>query len=126
MDKKGAEVSITFIVIAAIALVVLVVIVMFFTGAFNRLMGTQSDITVAAAGDQEQEIYKSLCKSYCTLGSSGYCDHIFEYKYQKDDKTDGYYCYKCGPNSDPDDTKGICNGMINSLGVLCTNEDVKC
>jgi hypothetical protein len=124
MDKKGSEVSITFIVIAIISIIVLIVVVMFFTGAFTKLMKQESDIS-SIAGKQEQEIYKSLCKSYCTLGSSGYCDHVFEYRYEDSDNKDAYTCYKCSSNSDPTGNDR-CNGAFLSLDVDCGNKDVKC
>ena len=65
-DKKGQGISMTYIVIAALALIVLIVIFLFFTGGMERLFERQTE-TVESVGDEEA-IWRAQCKSYCTMG----------------------------------------------------------
>jgi hypothetical protein len=65
MNKKGQGISMTYIVIAALALVVLIVIILFFTGALERMFTQQRDVV----DDQAQQfgIWRSQCKLYASL-----------------------------------------------------------
>lgn len=67
MHKKGAELSLNFIIIAAIVLVVLIVAVLFFTGAGKALMGEQAEITKLST--QEYNLALAVCKSSCMAKS---------------------------------------------------------
>lgn len=64
--KKG-DLSMNYVIIAAIALIVLVVIILFFTGGLQTLFKQQSEI-VSGATDQQLEIWRGQCKLYCSLG----------------------------------------------------------
>lgn len=66
MNKKGQEISMTYIVVAAIALVVLIVAILFFTGGLQAIFKAQKE-TVAGATDQQLEIWRGQCKLYCSL-----------------------------------------------------------
>ena len=78
MDKKGQGISMTYIIIAALALVVLVVIIMFFTGGLQKLFGQQTDI-VGGSTDQQYEIWRGQCKLYCSLGQQeSWEKHVFD------------------------------------------------
>ncbi|MDP2907483.1 MAG: hypothetical protein Q8O03_06085 [Nanoarchaeota archaeon] len=64
--KKG-DLSLNYVVIAAIALVVLIVIILFFTGGLQSLFQQQKE-AVSGATDQQKEIWRSQCKLFCSLG----------------------------------------------------------
>lgn len=66
INKKGQGVSMTYIVIAALALIVLVVIVLFFTGGMENLFEKIKGTTEGAGG--EKTVWISQCKIYCSSG----------------------------------------------------------
>lgn len=68
MNKKGMEISLNFIVIAAIVLIALIVAILFFTGASTKLFTKQQQITSAQL-QQEIALQASTCKSYCTFNN---------------------------------------------------------
>lgn len=87
MDKKGQGISMTYIVIAALALVVLVVIILFFTGALERMFTQQKDI-VEGATQHQQDIWRARCKLYASLDQEDNWDNqVFE-----DDEGNEYGC----------------------------------
>lgn len=67
MHKKGAELSLNFIIIAAIVLIVLIVAVLFFTSAGKKLIGEQAEVTKLST--QEYNLALSICRSSCAAGS---------------------------------------------------------
>lgn len=64
--KKG-DISLNYVVVAAIALVVLVVIIIFFMGGLQTLFQRQKE-AVSSVTDQQLEIWRGQCKLYCSLG----------------------------------------------------------
>ncbi len=66
-NKKGAELSLNFIIIAAIVLVVLIVAILFFTGAGKKLIGEQAEVTKLST--QEYTLALAVCKSSCVAKS---------------------------------------------------------
>jgi len=72
-DKKGQGISMTYIVIAALALIVLIVIVLFFTGGmetmFERVVGTTEE-----GGDQEA-VWIAQCKAYAAAKQVEVCEN---------------------------------------------------
>lgn len=87
MSRKG-DISMNYIVVAAIALVVLVVIILFFTGGLQTIFQQQKE-TVEGATAQQFEIWRGQCKLYCSLGQKeNWENHVFKTKDGKE--------YKCG------------------------------
>lgn len=124
MNKKGADVSITFIVLAAIALIVLVLIILFFTGSFKTLIGSQSDIVSGTISDEQLSIWKNQCNLYCTLGQKEvYCTKVFRYEFGEGDSAQTH-CYVCDTSkiSNPDYTD--CDTTGKNLDVGC--KDITC
>jgi len=91
----------TYIIIAALALVVLVVIILFFTGGIGTLFDQQKE-NIEGVTDQDLEIWRGQCKMHCTLEKSkqGNCPNFCNYE------KEGWSC-----NGNVPDTK--------SLGVSC-------
>ena len=78
MNKKGQGISMTYIVIAALALVVLVVIILFFTGALGKMFEQQQE-TVSDATEQQKSIWRTQCSLYVSLGQEeSYNNHKFK------------------------------------------------
>lgn len=73
ISKKGAELSLNFIIIAAIGLVVLVIALVFFTvGAERLLRGVPETVQV---NQQQLNLWRNECELYCNQGSkSGFCN----------------------------------------------------
>jgi len=64
MRKKG-DISINYLIIAAIALIVLIIVVLFFTGGIKRIFGG-----IEEAGEISQDklaLWRSKCELWCTL-----------------------------------------------------------
>jgi len=77
MNKKGQGISMTYIVIAALALVVLVVIILFFTGALGKMFEQQQE-AVGDATEQQKSIWRTQCSLYVSLGQEeSYDNHEF-------------------------------------------------
>jgi len=70
MDKKGQGISMTYIVIAALALIVLIVIVLFFTGGMETMFKKITETT----GGQDNAIAISQCRLYCTTNNEAAWD----------------------------------------------------
>lgn len=64
MNKQGVEITLNFIVIAAIVLIALIVAVLFFTGATDKLFTKQAEVTQLST--QELSLAQSICESHCT------------------------------------------------------------
>ena len=81
----------TYIIIAALALVVLVVIIMFFTGGLQSLF-TKQTTTVQGSTDQQLEIWRNQCKMHCTMekNKQGNCPNFCNKKFEKGEET--YSC----------------------------------
>lgn len=107
--KKG-DISLNYVVIAAIALVVLVVIIIFFMGGLQTLFQRQKE-TVGSATEQQLEIWRGQCKLYCSLGQKeNFKSHVFEIT-TKEGITVGPY---------------VCNTGILNSGVEGKNLNVEC
>jgi len=104
MDKKGQGISMTYIVIAALALIVLIVIFLFFTGALGEMFSRQTEIVEASAEDRA--VWISQCKLHCSLekNEDGNCPSFCSAKFEKDGMV-----YSC---------RGTVAGSEN-LGVEC-------
>tara|TARA_Y100000310_G_scaffold342773_1_gene447371 strand:+ start:5276 stop:5626 length:351 start_codon:yes stop_codon:yes gene_type:complete len=82
-NKKGMELSMNFIIIAALAVIVLIIGAMFFMGGFSSLR----DMIVGTSNVNTYEIdaAKVACESACTFNSyngwhePGFSDAITEY-----------------------------------------------
>ena len=64
MNKKGVEITLNFIVIAAIVLIALIVAILFFTGTTEKLFKKQAEVTQLST--QELNLAKSICESHCS------------------------------------------------------------
>ena len=71
-NKKGAELSLNFIIIAAIVLIVLIVAILFFTGGAQKLFSQQKQ--VEQMSQQEYNLALSVCKSACMAKSQAAYD----------------------------------------------------
>lgn len=79
MNKKG-DLSLNYIVIAALALVVLVVIILFFTGGLKTLFTLTKEHTLSAS-DQELAIWRGQCELYCAgEQKANFCNNEFKSK----------------------------------------------
>ncbi len=110
--KKG-DLSLNYVVIAAIALVVLVVIILFFTGGLQSLFQQQQQ-AVSGATDQQKEIWRGQCKLYCSLGQK----ENFVSKKFRSESGDEYGCKTL------DMTCGVCTGA--EAGCAQQRDSVKC
>ena len=91
LSKKGQELSMTYVVVAALALVVLIVVILFFTGALQNLFQRQESVI---GGESELAVFRSQCKTYCTLRQDqSYCAQEFKLG----DKA--YKCHSVGQGS---------------------------
>ncbi len=76
MNKKGAELSLNFLIIAALALIVLILVVLFFTGGFEKIFTKTSE--VAELSTQERALAEAICETACALGNEeGYTNPEF-------------------------------------------------
>ncbi|MDI6737513.1 MAG: hypothetical protein QME12_03270 [Nanoarchaeota archaeon] len=86
-SKKGAELSLNFIIIAAIVLVVLIVAILFFTGGASKLIGEQKE--VQRMSEQERSLAVASCKFACTMkdeskfNSPGFSDTVVKTGFNK-------------------------------------------
>lgn len=86
MNKKG-DLSIQFIVMAALALIVLIIIAVYFMGGMKTLLGGQAE-TIQLT-EQRKSVWKTQCNMFCSLGQAdGFCDQAFQYDSDKDGQTD--------------------------------------
>lgn len=104
--KKG-DISLNYVVIAAIALVVLIVIILFFTGGLQSLFQQQKE-AVAGATDQQKEIWRGQCKLYCSLGQK----ENFVNKKFKSESGDEYGC-----KTQLSMTCGVCSGAESGCAL---------
>lgn len=84
MNKKGQGISMTYIIIAALALIALVVIILFFTGGMTEIF---SKITGTVEGSTQGSVLEmNQCKLYCTTGNKAAWDNY------KDETKKGVKC----------------------------------
>jgi hypothetical protein len=67
MNKKGLDISLNFVIIAALALIALIVIALIFTGGIDRIIGEQEEVFTLST--QEIALAESTCKLACSTGS---------------------------------------------------------
>jgi sensor histidine kinase regulating citrate/malate metabolism len=67
MNKRGMELSMNFIIIAALALVVLIVGAIFFMGGFKEITDSAKETT--ALSTQERSLAEATCKTACAFNS---------------------------------------------------------
>ncbi len=116
VNKKGAELSLNFIIIAAIGLVVLVIALVFFTGGAERLVGGVPQ--TVQIPQQQLNLWRSQCETYCSLGNeASFCktyNWIDVNKDGKEDENDKFYT--CSERKFKINVKDV-NGI--DLGVKC-------
>lgn len=101
MNKRGQGISMTYIIIAALALVVLVTIILFFTGGLQTLFQAQKE-SVEGATDQQLEIWRAQCTLYCSLEQT----ENFDQKIWTDDVPNTHTCKSLGVTCVPETEKG--------------------
>lgn len=95
MNKKGQGISMTYIIIAALALVVLVVIVLFFTGGISKLTGGQKGLVEGAVPQWQMKLWTDRCKQACDLeNKEDFCETVFIADINDDGIDDTFYM--CG------------------------------
>ncbi|MBU4502888.1 MAG: hypothetical protein KKA79_09910 [Nanoarchaeota archaeon] len=116
MNKKGQGISMTYIIVAALALVVLVTIILFFTGGLQTLFQSQKE-TVEGATNQQKEIWRGQCNLYCSLGQTD------NFQGKSFEATDGstYTCDTLGVECEEEVTDGSCNGTPTTGGEECSS-----
>ncbi|MBT3984801.1 hypothetical protein HOD38_02230 [archaeon] len=67
MNKKGLDISLNFVIIAALALIALIVIALIFTGGIQKLIGQEEE--VIEVGTQEFALAEGACSLACSAGS---------------------------------------------------------
>jgi len=73
MNKKGMELSMNFIIIAALALIALIVIALIFTGGIDKIIGQQKDIVELTSS--EIALAEGVCKTACSADSKAQWDN---------------------------------------------------
>ncbi len=125
ISKKGAELSLNFIIIAAIGLVVLVIALVFFTGGAERLLrGVPESVQV---NQQQLNLWRNECELYCNQGSkSGFCNTFKSLDKNKNGKQDAEdVFYVCNSNTRVKDLitnsndPNAASANIVELGVDC-------
>ena len=134
-NKRGAELTLNMVIIAALVILVLVFVVAFFLGGFGGLTDTFKETFWKTTSGTDLSLALQNCKSYCQraeslydtvpegqrsaiVGASSYCKQTFRIDKDGDgvaDKTsdgENYIEYKCFP------------GAGNSLDVPCSQEKV--
>lgn len=98
INKKGAELSLNFIIIAAIVLVVLIVAILFFTGGASKLIGEQKQ--VQQMSEQEKGLAIATCNFACTVkdkakyDTPGFSDTVVKAGFSKCDDFEGFDSYE--------------------------------
>lgn len=91
MSKKG-DVSLTYIVIAALSLVALVVIILFFTGGMQKLITGQQEVLEGTVPDWQMKAWTTRCEFACTQeNKADFCGATFTADTNKDNQDDVYY-----------------------------------
>lgn len=86
MNKKG-DLSIQFIVIAALALIALIIMAVYFMGGMKSLLGRQAE--TIQLSEQQKAIWKNQCNLFCSMGqAAGFCNQAFQYDKDKDGNID--------------------------------------
>ena len=67
MNKKGLDISLNFIIIAALALIALIVIALVFTGGLRTLIGKQ--VEIVGVSSQEYSLAETACITACSVNS---------------------------------------------------------
>jgi len=67
MNKKGLDISLNFVIIAALALIALIVIALIFTGGIQKLIGQQDEVVGVSA--EQIAVSEQSCKTSCSLNS---------------------------------------------------------
>lgn len=67
LNKKGMDLSLNFLIIAALAIIALIVIALFFTGGITKLFQKEADIVQAS--QQELALAKANCAFWCEFGN---------------------------------------------------------
>lgn len=106
MNKKG-DLSIQFIVMAALALIVLIIVAVYFMGGMKTLLGRQAE-TIQLT-EQQKSIWKNQCNLFCSMGQAdGFCNQAFHYDVDKDGNIDEVW---------------VCNSNLFTGGPLPTGAE---
>ncbi|MEM4703135.1 MAG: hypothetical protein QXP53_01485 [Candidatus Pacearchaeota archaeon] len=94
MNRKGAEINITTVIVIILAILVLVILALYFTGGMKSLW--EKITGVKGAWDQtDVENAKSVCAVRCTAQDKEFfCTHEFTLKKAKSDETGIKKCWE--------------------------------
>lgn len=117
MYKKG-DISLNYIIIAALALVALVVIILFFTGGMQKLITGQKEVVEGVVPNWKISAWTTRCEFACTQQNKvDFCKTVFKADTDNDKKDDTYYTCNNKATPDSKDTEGLPNKL--DLGVGC-------
>lgn len=120
MDKKGVEITLNFIVIAAIVLIALIVAVLFFTGASDKLF--QKQIEVTELSTQELSLAQSICESHCSqMNRAAYENPAFSQAI----RDAGYNNCKDLLNKGFEECEKSCKAKSNEIAPQCPTYNTK-
>lgn len=131
MYKKG-DISMTYIVVAALALVALIVIILFFTGGMSKLIKGQTEVIAGTVPDWQIQAWSTRCKFACTSNNiKDYCTTPFKFDKDEDGSADAYYtCSGSNKNIDDEDIKIKVGGTERTLsdegGLGAECDSIKC
>jgi len=113
MNKKGQGISMTYIIIAALALVVLITIIIFFTGGMQALIGGQKEVVEGVVPDWKIKTWTTRCEFACSQENKvDFC----ETKFKAEEGADKYYvCNADNNKAEPTDKETTEEG----LGIAC-------
>ena len=118
--KKG-DISMNYVIIAAIALVVLVVIILFFTGGMQKLIKGQTSVVEGVVPDWQLKAWTTRCQFACTQANKNdFCKTLFKADTDGDGNDDTYYVCNTART-----TATAPSGALISLNVQC-NEIKSC
>lgn len=117
MYKKG-DISLNYIIIAALALVALVVIILFFTGGMQKLITGQKEVVEGVVPNWKISAWTTRCEFACTQQNKvDFCKTVFKADTDNDKKDDTYYV--CNSAKSSEDTATLTGLTRQSLEVQC-------
>ncbi|MDP2909420.1 MAG: hypothetical protein Q8N77_06470 [Nanoarchaeota archaeon] len=117
MYKKG-DISLNYIIIAALALVALVVIILFFTGGMQKLITGQKEVVEGVVPNWKISAWTTRCEFACTQQNKvDFCKTVFKADTNNDKQDDTYYV--CNSAKSSEDTTTLTGLTKQSLEVQC-------
>lgn len=117
MYKKG-DISLNYIIIAALALVALVVIILFFTGGMQKLITGQKEVVEGVVPNWKISAWTTRCEFACTQQNKvDFCKTVFKADTNNDKQDDTYYV--CNSAKSSEDTATLTGLTKQSLEVQC-------